>query len=126
MAASPVYNRYFWNFTQGDGEVAYALSYNISDQNSDGFIDEFDARIMYPQGHGDAWGHYLTASKIYYQLLRHPFYSWHPRPEAVPVAGVRAQIRSGGGGARPGRRRDRRSHLPRGICRRSGRSMARV
>lgn len=92
VTALPVYNRYFWNFTQGDGEVAYALSYNISDQNNDGFINEFDARKLYPQGHGDAWGHYVTAIKIYYELLRHPFYSWNPRPEAVPVAGVPIQV----------------------------------
>jgi hypothetical protein len=88
VAANPVYNRLFWNFTTGDGEVAYALSYNISDQNGDGVIDEFDARIMFPQGHGDAWGHYLTATKIYYELLRHPFFSWNPQTEAIPVAGV--------------------------------------
>lgn len=88
VAARPVYNRLFWNFTTGDGEVAYALSYNISDQNVDGVIDEFDARIMFPQGHGDAWGHYLTATKIYYDLLRHPFFSWNPQTEAIPVAGV--------------------------------------
>jgi hypothetical protein len=88
VAARPVYNRFFWNFTSGDGEIAYALSYNISDQNDDGVIDELDARIMFPQGHGDAWGHYLTASKIYYDLLRHPFFTWEPRAEAVTVAGV--------------------------------------
>jgi len=88
VAASPVYNRLFWNFTTGDGEVAYALSYNISDQNQSGVIDEFDARIMFPQGHGDAWGHYLTATKTYYNLLRHPFFSWNPQSEAVLVAGV--------------------------------------
>lgn len=91
-AASPVYNRFFWNFTQGDGEVAYALSYGIKDGNGDGFVDERDARIQYPQGHGDAWGHYLTAIKTYYRLLRHPYYSWNPRPEAVPVAGVPLQV----------------------------------
>jgi hypothetical protein len=88
VAASPVYNRLFWNFTTGDGEVAYALSYNISDQNANGVIDEFDARIMFPQGHGDAWGHYLTGTKLYYELLRHPFYSWNPQTEAIRVAGV--------------------------------------
>ncbi len=92
VAASPVYNRYFWNFTQGDGEVAYALSYNLSDQNMDGFINEHDARLLYPQGHGDAWGHYLTAIKTYYKLLRHDFYTWNPRPEAVPVAGAPIQV----------------------------------
>jgi hypothetical protein len=88
VAAPPVYNRLFWNFTTGDGEVAYALSYNITDQDVNGVIDEFDARILFPQGHGDAWGHYLTATKVYYELLRHPFYSWNPRAEAVSVAGV--------------------------------------
>jgi hypothetical protein len=88
VTAAPVYNRLFWNFTSGQGEIAYTLSYGITDQNDDGVIDEFDARIMYPQGHGDAWGHYLTAAKIYYDLLRHPFFTWEPRPEAVTVAGV--------------------------------------
>src|SRR5690606_3126888 len=43
-------------------------------------------------GHGDAWGHYLTATTIYYDLLRHPFFSWAPRPEAVTVAGVPIQV----------------------------------
>ncbi len=92
VAATPVYNRLFWNFTGGSGEVAYDLSYNISDQNVDGVIDETDARILFPQGHGDAWGHYLTAIKNYYDLLRHPYYSWDPRPEAVLVAGVPIQV----------------------------------
>ncbi len=88
VAASPVYNRLFWNFTTGDGEVAYALSYNVSDQDVNGVINEYDARILFPQGHGDAWGHYLTAMKTYYGLLRHPFFSWNPQSEAVLVAGV--------------------------------------
>lgn len=92
VAANPVYNRLFWNFTTGDGEVAYALSYNISDQNSSGVIDEFDARIQFPQGHGDAWGHYLTATDIYYDLLKHPFYSWNPRTEAITIAGAPIQV----------------------------------
>ena len=92
VTARPVYNRLFWNFTTGDGEVAYQQSYNISDQNNDGVIDEFDARIMFPQGHGDAWGHYLTATKIYYDLLRHPFYSWDPRTESLLVAGTPIEV----------------------------------
>ena len=92
VTASPVYNRLFWNFTMGDGEIAYQQAYDITDQNNDGVIDEFDARIMFPQGHGDAWGHYLTAIKTYYDLLRHPFFTWEPRPEAVSVAGVPIQV----------------------------------
>lgn len=88
VAASPVYNRLFWNFTTGDGEVAYVLSYNIDDQDVNGVINEYDARIQFPQGHGDAWGHYLTAMTTYYGLLRHPYFSWNPQSEAVLVAGV--------------------------------------
>jgi hypothetical protein len=91
-SARPVYNRLYWNFTSGDGEFAYALSYNITDQDLDGDVDEFDARILFPQGHGDAWGHYLTSMTTYYGLLRHPFYTWLPRPEAVTVAGVPIQV----------------------------------
>jgi hypothetical protein len=92
VRANPVYNRLFWNFTTGDGEVAYALSYNISDVNDSGVIDEFDARIQFPQGHGDAWGHYLTATDIYYDLLRHPFYTWEAQTEAILIAGVPNQV----------------------------------
>ncbi len=91
-SAPPVYNRLFWNFTTGNGEVAYALNYGIKDFNNDGVIDEFDARIQYPQGHGDAWGHYLTGLKTHYELLRNPFFTWEPRAEAVPVAGVPLQV----------------------------------
>jgi hypothetical protein len=79
--ARPVYNRLFWNFTKAEGEAAYAINYNISDANSDGFINEDDAMLLYPQGHGDAWGHYLTALKKQYELLRHPFFNWVSRSE---------------------------------------------
>ena len=72
----PVYNRLFWNFVKGAGEPAYVMNYGIKDVNSDGFIDESDAKIMYPQGHGDAWGYYLSASQAQYALLRHPNFSW--------------------------------------------------
>jgi hypothetical protein len=92
VAGHPVNNRLFWNFTQGSGEVAYAQSYRITDQNSDGFINETDARILYPQGHGDAWGHYLTSVKSRYELLQEPNYTWVPRAESVLVAGVPIEI----------------------------------
>ena len=88
MAAAPTYNRLTWNFTNGDGEVAYVMNYNIKDVNRDGFINEADAAIMYPQGHGDAWGHFLTALTKYYELLRHPNYTWVPRAEPIGVAGA--------------------------------------
>ncbi len=77
----PVYNRFFWNFTKSQGEAAYASSYNISDTNNDGFVNEADAMKLYPQGHGDAWGHYLTALRGHYDLLRHPYFNWISRSE---------------------------------------------
>ena len=84
---APWYNRLVWNFTQGEGEVAYAQNYNITDQDRSGVINAADARIMYPQGHGDAWGHYLQAISYYYKLLGHPSFTWEPRVEFVLVAG---------------------------------------
>jgi hypothetical protein len=92
----PVYNRLVWNFTHdiNGGEAAYALNYNIQDQNGDaaGVIDEADAQALYPQGHGDAWGHYLTAVKNYYHLLRSTNFTWVPRTEAVLVGGVPVSV----------------------------------
>jgi hypothetical protein len=81
----PFYNRMVWNFTLGEGEVAYKESYNITDQNGDGEINELDAMIQFPQGHGDAWGHYTTAIKYYYDLLRHPYFTWEPQAENILV-----------------------------------------
>ncbi|MEN3941665.1 hypothetical protein WJU23_10265 [Prosthecobacter sp. SYSU 5D2] len=77
----PVYNRLFWNFTKSEGEVAYAMNYNLTDINKDGFINESDAMIFFPQGHGDAWGHYLSAIKSQYNLLKHPYFNWVSRSE---------------------------------------------
>ena len=74
VEANPVYNRLFWNYTRGidSGEVIYALNYNIQEregENLDGNVDAADAAHMYPMGHGDAFGHYMTAIKGYYKLL---------------------------------------------------------
>ncbi|MCC6235413.1 MAG: hypothetical protein IT580_22430 [Verrucomicrobiales bacterium] len=77
----PVFNRLFWNFTKGEGEVAYALNYQIRDVNADGFLDESDALRLYPQGHGDAWGHYTMAMRRRYDLLAHPRFNWEARAE---------------------------------------------
>ncbi|MGZ8941065.1 MAG: hypothetical protein ACXW32_17805, partial [Limisphaerales bacterium] len=94
VRTSPFYNRLVWNFTGGDGEVAYAANYDIRDQNGavDGVLNEADAKTLYPQGHGDAWGHYLAAIKGYYHLLHNPQFSWVPRTEAVLVGGVPVQV----------------------------------
>jgi hypothetical protein len=85
----PVYNRMVWNYTRGidAGEAIYALNYNVLDQNTDGKVNAEDARKLYPQGHGDAYGHYLTAIKGYYALLMDNNYDWVPRIEAVTVLG---------------------------------------
>ncbi|MBW1806159.1 MAG: hypothetical protein JRJ06_07315, partial [Deltaproteobacteria bacterium] len=95
----PVYNRLTWNFTLDYGELAYKENYNITDQatdqDGDGFpdamdgeINELDAMVMFPQGHGDAWGHYLMAAKKYYSLLNADNFTWIPEPEAILVAGT--------------------------------------
>ncbi len=86
--ARPVYNRLLWNFTKAEGEAAYALSYNLADVNKDGFIDEADGRATYPQGHGDAYGHYMAALKGYYDLLGHKYFKWEPRSEKFQIEGV--------------------------------------
>ncbi len=77
----PVYNRLFWNYAKGLGEAAYNVNYNIYDANTDGFINEEDARILYPQGHGDAWGHFVNALGKHYDLLRATNFNWRTRSE---------------------------------------------
>lgn len=89
---APVYNRLVWNYTRGidAGEVIYALNYNIqekADGDPTGIIDASDAARMFPQGHGDAYGHYLTATKNYWGLLMNPNFTWVPQIEAVLVLG---------------------------------------
>ncbi len=93
---SPVYNRLVWNYTRGidAGEVIYALNYNIqpAPDNTTAVIGAADAAQMYPQGHGDAYGHYLTALKGYYSLLVNACFDWVPRSESVLVLGVPVQV----------------------------------
>ena len=84
----PVYNRILWNFTKGEGEVAYALNYQIKDINNDGFIDASDALRQYPMGHGDAWGHYLSAMRKRYDLLKAPLFNWSARGEYYNILDV--------------------------------------
>lgn len=74
---APYYNRLVWNFTKGitAGEVAYAVNYNIEGTETVALSEE-QAAILYPQGHGDAYGHYLSALKGWYRLMRNPNFSW--------------------------------------------------
>ena len=78
VTVAPYYNRLVWNFTKGitAGEVAYAVNYNINSTDNNATIDAEDAAVQYPQGHGDAYGHYLSALSGYYRLLRNPYFSW--------------------------------------------------
>jgi hypothetical protein len=93
IGVAPVYNRLYWNYTGGinAGEVLYATNYNIKEKagssTADGIINAADAARMFPQGHGDAYGHYLTAVKGYYRLLANPNFNWQRRAEAVSVLG---------------------------------------
>jgi hypothetical protein len=81
LKSYPVFNRIFWNYAKGLGEAAYNVNYNIYDENTDGFINEDDARALYPQGHGDAWGHFVSALGMHYELLQQPVFSWKSRAE---------------------------------------------
>lgn len=92
-AVAPSYNRLYWNYTRGinSGEALYATNYNIKEKtgssSANGILDAADAQRMFPQGHGDAYGHYLTALTNYYKLMTHPYFTWTPRAEAVTVLG---------------------------------------
>lgn len=76
MTEAPLYNRLAWNMTKGitEGEPAYVANYGI--RARDGILDVNCAAAQYPQGHGDAWGHYLSALTGYYRLLRNPWFDW--------------------------------------------------
>ncbi|MBL9167630.1 MAG: hypothetical protein JNN07_07805 [Verrucomicrobiales bacterium] len=84
----PVYNRLPPSMAAGfQAEPAYVLNYNIKDRSGDGRVDAADAQTIWPQGHGDAWGHYLTAIQNFYRLLRNPEFEWTVTHEFVKLAG---------------------------------------
>lgn len=93
VTQSPFYNRLFWNYTRGinSGEALYATNYNIKEKvgssTADGSIDAADAQRMFPQGHGDAYGHYLSSLKGYYRLLTNSNFTWVPRIESLNIVG---------------------------------------
>jgi hypothetical protein len=94
---APAYNRLYWNYTNGirSGEPIYAVNYNISDQSgsaANGIIDASDAQAEYPQGHGDAYGHYLTALKGYYKLATKEKFDWIPQAETASILGQSVQV----------------------------------
>ncbi len=95
---SPAYNRLYWNYINGitSGEPIYAVNYGIKEKagsvNADGVIDAADAQAMFPQGHGDAYGHYLTSLTGYYKLLTNPNFDWVPQAETVSILGQTVQV----------------------------------
>jgi hypothetical protein len=98
VTTAPAYNRLYWNYTNGiaSGESIYAINYNIKEKagatTANGTIDADDAQHMFPQGHGDAYGHYLTALTGYYKLLTSDSFTWVPRSEGVDVLGQTVQV----------------------------------
>ncbi len=98
VTTAPAYNRLYWNYTNGinSGESIYAINYNIKEKagadTANGTIDADDAQHMFPQGHGDAYGHYLTALTGYYKLLTSDSFTWIPRSEGVDVLGQTVQV----------------------------------
>jgi len=87
LKSYPCQNRLFWNYFKGIGEAAYNANYGIGDANRDGLIDETDAGLTFPMGHGDAWGHFLSASKMHYGLLQRSNYDWQARAELYSLLG---------------------------------------
>jgi hypothetical protein len=98
VTVAPGYNRLYWNYTRGinSGEALYAVNYNVREKagspTADGKLDAADAQRMFPQAHGDAYGHYLTALKGYTRLLQNPNFTWTPRSESVTLLGQAVQI----------------------------------
>ncbi|MBF0100187.1 MAG: PQQ-like beta-propeller repeat protein [Desulfobacterales bacterium] len=96
---SPCYNRLMWNNAgAAEGEAFYNVNYNIQNKvnkkedTENSRLNYEDAMHCYPQGHGDAWGHYLTALKIYYRLLRNENFGWDPNSEEINIGGARIKI----------------------------------
>ncbi|MEM6972918.1 MAG: hypothetical protein AAF577_08930 [Pseudomonadota bacterium] len=100
---APMHNRLAPNLSKGAAAGAiYLGAYGI--QHSETAEDDIaamqrgevadlreDALSAYPQGHGDAYGHYLSGTEIFYDLMRHPEFTW-------PVGGER--VSDGRGGSR--------------------------
>ncbi|MFN0135515.1 MAG: LamG-like jellyroll fold domain-containing protein, partial [Phycisphaerae bacterium] len=71
---SPLWNRLRWNFNiTPDGQATYVSTYNITSESN---ITLADAQLQWPQGHGDAWGHYIDGIKKFYELLRDNNFEW--------------------------------------------------
>ena len=98
----PVYNRLRWNFSDSDVQALYVANYAIHPEESERqekasqgknvSITEHDARRQYPKGHGDAYGHFLSALKVYYSLLLDRDFRWTTGRRFEDVAGEAVTI----------------------------------
>ena len=101
----PAYNRLRWNIT-GDNQKQpfYVLHYGIAERNA-GTLDEESpetraeqrdivdiAKKRFPQGHGDAYGHYLSALKVYYGLIRDDEFDWTAGSSATTIGGEAVDV----------------------------------
>ncbi|MEO1291786.1 MAG: hypothetical protein AAFV62_02980, partial [Pseudomonadota bacterium] len=66
----------------------YAVHYNIEDKTGPAGPDLEDAKRLFPQGHGDAWGQYLSAVGTLRRLIGHPNFRWDSREQAIVVDGA--------------------------------------
>ena len=80
-----VYNRLPPN-AAGSGGVAYRSNYEVADNH--------EAAVKFPQGHGDAYGHYLTALKAGIDLLREGPMGW-PEDYLINIARMVAEVDTG-------------------------------
>ncbi|MCH8147631.1 MAG: hypothetical protein IH987_06490, partial [Planctomycetes bacterium] len=89
LTHAAVYNRLPPNAAGGIAAAAYISNYGP------GINNNFDAATRFPQGHGDAFGYYLKATKVYLEVFR-----GNPRDAALgeidgvddPQLGVTAQL----------------------------------
>ncbi|MCK5528338.1 MAG: hypothetical protein KAI74_01530, partial [Kiritimatiellae bacterium] len=93
---SPVFNRLIWNYTKGidGGEAVYALNYDIKGDpaNLSATITAEDAKRRYPQGHGNAYGYYLSALHGYYDLLINDNFDWQTEPGAMLIGNAAVSV----------------------------------
>lgn len=91
VRSHPIYNRLPPNMGPAfQAQPAYVLNYQITSTN--GSPTAADALRIWPQGHGDAWGHYLTAVKNFYRLLRNENFTWTVSQEFVRLAGSSTDV----------------------------------
>jgi len=89
----PEFNRLKANIGDPALETAYVNNYSIRAYGTKGTdLTAEDARREYPQGHGDAWGHYLSAVKGYYQLLSATNFAWFTTNEEIVVPDLGTQV----------------------------------